>query len=97
MNAQMAINLEDTLRLEETGEDFWKGLGQDEQDSVWSHNVLFDTRHQVSCVIWDFYKKDVGDPLEEVSDKKYWDSIASKEEVLPLQVEERTLHWQTHE
>ena len=52
MDALTASNLKDSLRLEEnSGETSEKRLGQDESDGVWHHQVLFDTRHQVSCII----------------------------------------------
>jgi len=48
IDARMATNLEDTLRLKKKPE---KTSEQDVQDRMWSHKVLFDIRHQVSCVV----------------------------------------------
>jgi len=42
-------NLKDTIFVRETSRDFKERLEQDESDGVWSHWVLFDTRHQISC------------------------------------------------
>jgi len=44
MDALNAQNLKDTEFARETNEDFREGLGQDESDGVWRHQVLFDTR-----------------------------------------------------
>jgi len=53
---------------------------------------MFDTRHQISCVIQNIYKKDVGYPRKEVSDEEYRVTIEPEEEALPLLVEERNFH-----
>ena len=37
---------------------------------LWTYKVLFNTRHQVSCVVWDCRKEAVGDPR-----KKYLTKI----------------------
>ena len=92
MDAFTASNLEDTLRLEKNPEDTSEQNWEDESNGVWSDKVLFDTRHQVSCVIQNIWKAVVGDPGEEISDKKYRVAFAIEEEVSLLSDEERTLH-----
>jgi len=82
MDVLTTSNLKDSLHLKENPEEtFEKRLGQDESDGVWYHQVLFDIKHQVSCIIWDFSNVDLGDPWKNVSYEEYRDSIASEEEV----------------
>jgi len=59
--------------------------------------VLFDTRHQVSCVAWDICEAAVGDPGEKVSDEKRQIAVAVEEEALSLPDEEGNIRERTHE
>ena len=58
---------------------------------------MLDTRNQVSCVIWDVCNENMGDSREEISDKEYRVSAASKEEALSFPVEEETIYCWAHE
>ena len=46
-------------------------MGQDEQDGVWRHKILFNIRYKVSFDDRDFRKEDMRDPREQVPDKEY--------------------------
>ena len=61
-------------------------MEQDESDGAWRYQVLFDTRHQVLCNVLDFHKEDLGDPREEVSNRKHRVSTAYEEKAYRFQL-----------
>jgi len=46
------------------------GLGQDESDDMWHHQILSDTGSEVSCDNRNFRKEDLRDAKEQVFDKE---------------------------
>ena len=66
--------------------DFCERLGQDELNGMWSHKVLSDIRHQVSCVVCDVCKENVGDSREGISNEQYRVSTASKKRLYCFQL-----------
>ena len=65
-------------------------MGQDESDGVWLHQILSDTRSEVSCDT-KLLQGGFG-TREQVYDEKHLELLASQEEALPLPVEEEDFH-----
>jgi len=53
---------------------------------------LSDIGSEVSCGGINFRKEDLRDPIEQISDEKYRELLASPEEILPLSVEKEDFH-----
>jgi len=67
-------------------------LGQNESDSVWRHQILFDTGSLLSCDDKNFRKEDLKNSRKQVFDETQQELLASQEKILPLLVEEGNFH-----
>jgi len=74
-----------------------KALEEDESEDMLRHQMLSDTRSEVSCDERGLCEENLGDSREQILDEEHWESLASEEKALSLSIKEENLYWWAYE